>query len=203
MCYATPDVYESNDMNSCNLLVMEDVKQMCTNKETDQLEALLQSPNWQAFFDIDYGGVPGGVFTAACPPEALHSLENGIVLHCLKQLYDVKTLGVPAKASLDAIIQKWVNILKQYHIQSYDGDFSSILLQDGNTTISDIPAGTKMGILFAFVVAAQTNEGYTLLHQYEATAKRYGDMLSAFEMLLCYWAWLKKKSIGTQKILRL
>src|SRR5688572_2409746 len=118
MCNATPDVYESNDIDSCNLLLMEDIMQMCTNKETDKLEALLQSPNWQAFFDINYGGLPGEVFTAACPPEALHFLENGIVLHCLKQLFDVKILGVPAKASLDAIIQKWVNFPKQYHMKS-------------------------------------------------------------------------------------
>jgi len=124
-------------------------------------------------------------------------LENGIVLHCLKQLFDVKILGVPAKASLDAIIQKWVNFPKQYHMKSYMADFPRLLFKDGITTISDISAGTKMGILFAFVVAAQTNEGYTLLHQYEATAERYGDMLSAFEMLLCYWAWLKKRSIGS------
>jgi len=58
MCNATPDVYESNDMDSCNLLVMEDIMQMCTIKETDKLEALLQSPNWQAIFGIDYGGLP-------------------------------------------------------------------------------------------------------------------------------------------------
>ena len=48
----------------------------------------MQYDTWQAFFDIDYGGLPGGVFTAACPPEALHSLELGLITHCLKELFD-------------------------------------------------------------------------------------------------------------------
>ena len=85
MCDATPAVYDSKEMDNCNMLVMEDVMQMCRDKDEKRLDELMQSFSWQAFFDIDYGGSPGGVFTAACPPEALHSLENGLVLHCLKE----------------------------------------------------------------------------------------------------------------------
>ena len=92
MCDATPAVYISKEMDNCKLLVMEDIRQLCLNKDEEKLESMLQSVNYQAFFDIDYGGSPGGVFTAACPPEALHLLENGLVLHCLKQLFE-KILG--------------------------------------------------------------------------------------------------------------
>ena len=49
------------------------MKQLCTNKETDKLYSLMQYGNWQAFYDIDYGGPPGGVVTTAYSPEALHS----------------------------------------------------------------------------------------------------------------------------------
>ena len=70
--------------------------------------------------------------------------------------------------------------------------FPRLLFKDGLTTISDISAGTKMGILFLFVIAAQTNEGYELLHKQAKIATRYGDTVLVFEMLLCYWAWLKK-----------
>ena len=45
-------------------------------KDTQKLHSLMQYNTWQAFFDIDYGGSPGGVFSAACPLEALHFLEN-------------------------------------------------------------------------------------------------------------------------------
>jgi len=48
----------------------------------------MQTPSWLAFFDIDYGGLPGGMFTAACSPEALQLLENGLINHCLKELFE-------------------------------------------------------------------------------------------------------------------
>lgn len=79
MCDATPALYDSKEMDNCNMLVANDIKQMCLNKDEEQLESLMQSVNYQAFYDIEYGGSPGGVFTAACPPEALHSFENGLV----------------------------------------------------------------------------------------------------------------------------
>ena len=71
-------------------------------------------------------------------------------------------------------------------------DFPRLLFKDGLTTISDISAGTKMGILFAFVLTAQTKDGHTLLHKNKDLAHIYVNMIQAFEMLLCYWAWLKK-----------
>ena len=48
-------------------------------------------------------------------------------------------------------------------MKSYMAAFPRLLFKDGVTSISDISAGTKMGILFAFVVAAQTNVGHKLL----------------------------------------
>ena len=176
MCDATPAAYISTDMDCCNMLVMEDIRQLCLNKDEDKLESMLQSVNYQAFYDIDYGGSPGGVFTAACPPEALHSLENGIVLHCLKQLFE-EILGQPARANLDDIVQQWLKHPKQCHMKSYMAAFPRLLFKDGLTTITDISAGTKIGILFAFVLAAQTNEGRYLLMKHNKTASIYGDMI--------------------------
>jgi hypothetical protein len=49
--------------------------------------------------------------------------------------------------------------------------FPRLLFKDGVTTISDISAGTKMGILFAFVLAAQTNDGHMLLLKHDKTAQ--------------------------------
>jgi len=69
MCAATPDAYSFIDVDSCNLLVMTDIINLCNNNMHAALDALMQARNWQAFYDIDYGGLPGGIFTAACPPE--------------------------------------------------------------------------------------------------------------------------------------
>ena len=77
--------------------------------------------------------------------------------------------------------------------------FPRLLFKDGVTTISDISAGTKMGILFAFVVAAQTNDGRQLLLKHDNTASIYSDMIQVFEMLLCFWGWLKKRVLAMQR----
>ena len=87
MCNATPKVYDSKDIDCCQLLVMEEMKQLCINGDNTKLHSLMQFRNWKAFFVNDYGGLPGGVFTAACPPEVLHSLENGLMFHCLRELF--------------------------------------------------------------------------------------------------------------------
>lgn len=191
MCDATPAAYESKEMDNCNLLVMEDIKQLCLERKKEELKTMLQSPNWMAFYNIDYGGLPGGVFTTACPPEALHSLENGLVLHCLKQLFE-EVLGEQTKANLNKIVQGWTQQPKQHHMKSFMSEFPWLLFKDGVTTISDISAGTKMGILFAIVVAAQTIDGYNLFQKKKKTSKIYGDMVHVFEMLCSYWDWLKK-----------
>ena len=48
---------------------------------------LYQAQHWIAWFDLDYGGNEEGIFTAACPPEGLHALENGIFLHVLREFF--------------------------------------------------------------------------------------------------------------------
>ena len=58
---------------------MNNIQQMVKNKDVNHLHALMQSPNWMAFYDVNYGGFPGDIFTAASPPEALHALENKIM----------------------------------------------------------------------------------------------------------------------------
>ena len=192
MCDATPAVYSSKESQNCNLLIMDEMKQLCVNKDLQKLHDLMQFPHWQAFYDIDYGGLPGGVFTAACPPEGLHSLENGIVLHCLKELFN-SLMSPTTKIQLDSVVQQWVSYPKQHHMRAYMDSFPRLLYKDGLTNITDISAGTKMGILFAFVVAAQTNDGCNLLQNQKETSEKYKNMLKALERLLCYWAWLENK----------
>src|SRR5687768_6161539 len=63
MCNATPKAYTSNSMNNCQLLVMEDIKQLYYQKNTVALKNLMQYNTWQAFFDIDYGRSPGGGYS--------------------------------------------------------------------------------------------------------------------------------------------
>ncbi len=192
MCNATPEVYDSKEVDNCQLLVMEEMKQLCINKENDKLHSLMQYNNWQAFFDIDYGGLPGGVFTATCPPEALHSLENGLINHCLKELFK-HVITNQTQRKFDVVVQEWVLYSRQHYMKAYSAEFPRLLFQDGVSSISDVSAGTKVGILFAIVIAALTKNGQeVLLNDAKLTEKIYVNMIEAFQLLLCYWAWLKK-----------
>jgi len=68
-----------------------------------------------------------------------------------------------------------------------------LLFQDGVSTITNISAVTKVGILFAIVIAALSSDGQdVLLNEAKLTSTTYFNMIEAFESLLCYWAWLKK-----------
>ena len=49
MCNATPEAYESEEMDCCQLLIMEEVKQMRSDNDTANLKKLMQYKDWQAF----------------------------------------------------------------------------------------------------------------------------------------------------------
>ena len=44
------------------------------------LHSLDHVSHWNALFELNYVKNPEGIFTATCPPEALHALENGILI---------------------------------------------------------------------------------------------------------------------------
>ena len=104
MCDATLAVY-ARETNKCNLLRMEEMKQLCIDKDENKLHNLEHYLTWQAFYDIDYGGFPGGLFTAACLLEALHSLEIVLVMHCHKELLGA-VMCMSAKTHLDSVVQQ-------------------------------------------------------------------------------------------------
>ena len=66
---------------------MSDVAENVKINNTEYLLKLYQNPHQNAWFELDYKGNPEGIFTAACPPEALHALENEIFMHLLKELF--------------------------------------------------------------------------------------------------------------------
>jgi len=79
-------------------------------------------------------------------------------------------------------------------MKAYSTEFPRLLFQDGVSSITDISAGTKVCILFAIVIAALTRNGWeVLLNDAKLTDNSYFNMIEAFELLLCYWAWLKKE----------
>ena len=72
--------------NACTFLSMEDIINLVNSEQWADLEALYQAQCWNPFFEIDYGSNSSGVFVAACPPEVLHALEQGIFKHLLEEV---------------------------------------------------------------------------------------------------------------------
>jgi hypothetical protein len=189
-CNATIDHYDTIESDCCVPLNMEDIMAMVTSQDWPGLHSLHQVPSWNPFFDVCYGGNPGGIFTAACPAEALHALENGLFLHSLKAV-----LGGCLKPQeivlLDGSIQVWTKLPRQRLIRSSNFAHSPrLLFKDGISTLTKLPAATKVGMMYALVVAAVTRDGKYAFRKLSDDA--YLDILYAFEQCLCYWAWLKK-----------
>ena len=77
-CDATPENYDNLSKDSCRFLEMQPIIELCIEKRWADLELLYQAQYWNPFFEVDYGANPYGIFVAACPPEGLHALEQGI-----------------------------------------------------------------------------------------------------------------------------
>jgi hypothetical protein len=169
---------------------MDDIANMVKIQDWAGLHALHQAPCWNPFFDVCSGGNPGDIFTAACPAEALHALENGLFLHSLKA--DLGGLLKPQKiVLLYTSIQEWTQLPHQRLMWSSNFEHSPrLLVKDGISTLTKLLAATKAGMMFALVVAAVTCDGKHAFRKLSDEA--YNDILYAFEQCLCYWAWLKK-----------
>src|SRR5688500_9961037 len=71
--------YERN-----NKLIMQDIMDYIKQDDIQSLKALYPpAPHWNAWIDVNYGGDPEGIFSAACLLKALHALENGIFIYLL------------------------------------------------------------------------------------------------------------------------
>ena len=71
-----------NPYAKCMKIKMKAIQDMVEQNQTKKLDDLNQYHVQNAWFDVDFGGCPYGIFSAACPVEPLHSLENGLVPDC-------------------------------------------------------------------------------------------------------------------------
>jgi hypothetical protein len=112
-CDATPEIYADVSVDSCNFLHLEDIVDMVHQEQWVELELLYQALFWNPFFDVDYGSSLLGICFAACPPEGLHALEQGIFKHLPHGV-----LGVYLKLAqitlLDRVVQSWVKRSRQW-----------------------------------------------------------------------------------------
>ena len=105
---------------------------------TEWLKALNQYNIKNAWFDIDFGGCPYGIFSAACPVEPLHALENRLITECIKVLFHkIRSNGYLAE--LDRLVKKLTILPRQSKISnSPDRDMPRLLWKDRITSLTDL-----------------------------------------------------------------
>ena len=192
-CNATYDNQTDTGRNACQRLLQAPIKMAIERGDTELLDKLGQKNCFNAFMKLDYGGSPFGIFLASCPPEPLHQLEKGPVADAIYQLYN-GMLTKPELSRLDDIVTGWCKLPSQCLMRSYRCKFPRLIFADGITTLSHTTAETYMGMMLSIVIAGLTKDGRRLFKSDKSRVgpAMYLNMLEAFEMLLAFWAWLKK-----------
>ena len=189
-CDATPENYSDVSKDSCLFLLMEDIIQLVNDECWDDLALLYQAQFWNPFFEVDYGANTSGIFLAACPPKGLHALEQGVFKHLLEEV-----LGVYLKPEqitrLDREVQSWVFSCRQRLFRSANfAEAPRLQFKDGISSLSNTAGHDCAGMLFALAIASHTGDGHAAFSRLDANVT--WKISYAIEMLLCYWAWLKK-----------
>ena len=177
----------------CKNIKMNKIINLVKLNQIDALEKLNQYNVYSAWFDVDYGGCRFGVFSAAMPIEPLHSLENGLMTDCLTILFNEEFNKQQCK-SLDELTKQLKTIDRQYYVSSgSQKQMPTLLWKSGISTLTNLKAHEKVGIMLTIVVLSLTNEGRDLFDLVLKDEEKRLNMQEVFQMMLCYWSWLKKE----------
>ena len=181
-----------NPLVRCKRISMEKMSQFVNDDDQVTLDRYNQYNVHNAWFDVSYGGCKYGIFSAACPIEPLHSLENGIISVCLLLLFNDEMKGTQ-KGELDAIVRGLTRLPRQrFSRAGTQPDMPRLLWKDGITSLTDLSAKYRVGIMFTIVVVSLQDEGIIFFTDVFKSAQRLNDMRQVFQMLLTYWVWLKR-----------
>jgi hypothetical protein len=186
---------ESGDpLIQCKKINMVRMMQVVKDNRQDILDDFNQYNVDNAWSDVSYGGCRFGIFSAACPIEPLHALENGIIPDCLTILF--KDERRPAlKGELESLVRHLTFYPRQRFASSgSDPCMPRLLWKDGITSMTNIFAKLKGGIMFTIVVVSLWEEGMKYFTQVLGSPQRPNEMRQLFQMLLSYWVWLKRDS---------
>jgi hypothetical protein len=74
------EVDADNPYKQCHQMIMLCIQQLVIGGDYEKLDSIIQYHVHNTWLDIAYGECWYGIFSAACPVEALHALENGFIL---------------------------------------------------------------------------------------------------------------------------
>ena len=171
---------------------MKDIKTLVANQDERSLSQINQYCVESVWYDLTYGGCRFGIFSAANPTEWLHALDNGLIEHCLHDLNKHK-LTVQQRAKMDEIVMQFLEMPRQHLMTANsNSDFPRLMWKNGISTLTDITADHKVGMLLTVVVVSLTTDGRKLLATAFRTPKQAQLVQKAFQKLLAYRSWLRK-----------
>ena len=154
--------------------------------DEEGLKKLNQYNVSNAWFKVDFGGCPYGIFSAACPVEPLHALENGIISDCLKILI-AKINSTSDLAELDELARSLTYLPRQEYASSgTNKDMPRLLWPDGISNMNDITAAAKVGRMFTIVALSWTEDGKNYFDRVFKSPRTTNDMRRSFEIILSY-----------------
>jgi len=181
----------ANPFMNCKKVSQVKIIELLEDEDFATLEEFNQYPVRSAFFDLCYGDCKYGIFSAGCPTEPLHALENGLISDVIRILFTERMRG-NERAQLDVIVRKLTRLERQKYLSSgSDKEMPRLLWNQGVTTLTDLTAAQKVGILTTITVVALTEEGSQFFTRVLGEEKMKA-MVVVFQMMLAYWMWLKK-----------
>ena len=90
----------------CHRIVQQDIVDLVEAEDHERLGELNQYCVDNAWYKVNFGGCKYGIFSAACPIEPLHAIENGIIPDCIKILYHEYIKSSKDLAKLDDLVQQ-------------------------------------------------------------------------------------------------
>jgi hypothetical protein len=176
----------------CRRMSMVKIKELVESNNVAALKAISQHNVYSAWFDVGYGGCRYGIFSAACPVEALHAFENGLIPDALHILFDEEMYPAQLRELDRLVIEISRGARQKYFTSGSNPEMPRLRWLDGITNLSDLEAKYKVGIMLTVVIITLTDDGFALFTRVFGSAARVAQMRQVFQMMLCYWMWLKK-----------
>jgi hypothetical protein len=170
----------------CKRIEVAKIRALYERQDKVALQKLCQRPTFNAFYDIDCGKDPYGIFSMV-HTEGLHALEIGVMQYMVQIL--MKELPTAQHGTLDGLVKK-INYCPNQH--GYTG-FPRCTWPDGVTSLAKLTGDQRVGKMFAILLVALTKDGQTFFEKYLPGGNNtWQRMVYCFEQMLCYWAWLKQ-----------
>jgi hypothetical protein len=178
----------TNTTDKCSWVLMDAMMNIIDRGDKEELNQYSQNPiPNHAFRYINFGANPHGIY-GATPNDLMHGLKLGIIPYLLEIFYDVE-LNASAKFNFNQSFQAVLPHLKQ----GCNKQFPRLYFPNGITSLKNLTAEERYGIMFVAYILCNTSPGRASLARNETMSiARINQFVVGFEKLLILEAWTSK-----------